>query len=37
MDKIPLKQMILPLVVFDATPSLAKDPDHAFSVDDLPA
>jgi kynurenine formamidase len=30
MDAIPLKQMILPLVVFDATPYLAKDRDHAF-------
>jgi len=37
MDKIPLKQMILPLVVFDATPFLAKDPNHAFSLDDLRA
>jgi len=37
MDKIPLKQMILPLVVFDATPFLAKDPNHAFSIDDLRA
>src|SRR5580704_2820132 len=30
MDKIPLKEMILPLVVLDDTPYLAKDPDHAF-------
>jgi kynurenine formamidase len=37
MDKIPLEQMILRLVVFDATPSLAKDPNHAFSVEDLRA
>jgi kynurenine formamidase len=37
MDKIPLKQMILPLVVFDATPFLGKDPNHAFSVEDLRA
>ena len=35
MDRIPLKEMILPLVVLDDTPYLAKDPDHAFSVDDL--
>src|SRR5437588_11909615 len=34
MDKIPLKEMILPLVVFDSTPLLAKDPNHAFSLDD---
>jgi kynurenine formamidase len=37
MDKIPLKEMILPLVVLDDTPYLAKDPNHAFSVDDLKA
>ncbi len=37
MDKIPLKQMILPLIVLDDTPYLAKDPNHAFSVDDLKA
>ncbi len=35
MDKIPLKQMILPLIVLDDTPYLAKDPNHVFSVDDL--
>ena len=35
MDKIPLKQMILPLIVLDDTPYLAKDPNHAFSVDNL--
>ncbi len=35
MDKIPLKQMILPLVVLDDTRFLAKDPNHAFSVADL--
>ena len=37
MDKIPLKQMILRLVVLDDTPYLAKDPNHAFSVADLKA
>ena len=37
MDQIPLKQMILPLVVLDDTPYLAKDLNHAFSVDDLKA
>ena len=37
MDRIPLKQMVLPLVVFDATPLLVKDPNHAFSLDDLRA
>jgi kynurenine formamidase len=37
MDQIPLKNMILPLVVFDETPLLANDPNHAFSVEDLRA
>ena len=37
MDKIPVKQMILPLVVFDDTSFLAKDPNHPFSVADLMA
>jgi kynurenine formamidase len=37
MDKIPLKEMILPLVVLDDTPYLAKDPNHPFSIDDLKA
>ncbi|WP_445221490.1 cyclase family protein [Bradyrhizobium sp. Pa8] len=37
MDKIPLKQMILPLIVLDDTPYLAKDPNHAFSLEDLHA
>jgi kynurenine formamidase len=37
MDKIPLKDMVLPLVVFDETPLLAQDPNHAFSVEDLKA
>jgi len=35
MDNIPLKQMILPLVVFDVTPYLGKDRNHAFAVRDL--
>lgn len=35
MDEIPLTQMIMPLIVLDDTPYLAKDPDHAFSVADL--
>ena len=37
MDEIPLKQMILPLIVLDDTPYLAKDENHAFSVEDLKA
>ena len=35
MDKIPLKQMILPLIVLDDTPYLANDANHAFSLADL--
>lgn len=35
MDRIPLKQMILPLVVFDMTPMLGADPDHALGVADI--
>jgi kynurenine formamidase len=37
MDNIPVKQMILPLVVFDATPRLAANPNHAWSVADIEA
>jgi kynurenine formamidase len=37
MDQIPLKQIILPLIVLDNTLYLAKDPNHAFSLDDLRA
>jgi len=37
MDLIPLKQMVLPLIVLDATPYLQKDPNHAFSLADLRA
>jgi kynurenine formamidase len=37
MDKIPLKQMILPLIVLDNTPYQTKDDNHAFSVADLKA
>jgi hypothetical protein len=37
MDRIPLKQMILPPIVLDDTPFLAKDPNHAFSVEELRA
>lgn len=35
MDEIPVKEMILPLVVFDITPRLADDPAHALSVQDI--
>jgi kynurenine formamidase len=34
-DQIPLEQMILPLIVLDDTPYLSRDPNHAFSVEDL--
>ncbi|MGE0061883.1 MAG: cyclase family protein [Xanthobacteraceae bacterium] len=37
MDKIPLKQMILRLIVLDNTRYQAKDANHAFSVADLKA
>src|SRR4030095_12480897 len=37
MDQIPLKQMVLPLIVFDMTPMLASDPNHALTVDDIKA
>ena len=35
MDKIPVKQMFLPLVVFDDTKYFDKDPNHAFTVEDI--
>jgi kynurenine formamidase len=35
LDRIPLEQMILPLVVLDDTPYLARDPNHGFSIEDL--
>ncbi len=37
MDEIPVKQMILPLVVFNITPMLRKDPNHALTVADIRA
>jgi kynurenine formamidase len=37
MDEIPLKQMILPLEVFDMTPILKTEPNHALSFDDIKA
>jgi kynurenine formamidase len=37
MDQIPLKQMILPLVVFDMTPIIKTDENHALTVDDIKA
>jgi kynurenine formamidase len=35
MDELPLKQMILPLVVFDITRLLAHDPNHALTIADI--
>lgn len=35
LDKIPLQEMILPLIVIDTTPLLAQDPAHALNVDDI--
>lgn len=37
LDQIPLTEMILPLVVFDITPLLGKDPNHALTVQDIQA
>jgi len=37
LDRLALHDMILPLVVFDATPFLKDDPAHAFSRQDLDA
>ena len=37
MDRIPLQQMILPLVVLDATPLIRHDANHAYSVADIRA
>lgn len=37
MDEIPLSEMILPLVVFDITPLLTTEPNHALTVDDITA
>jgi kynurenine formamidase len=34
-DAIPIDEMILPLVVFDATPFLKTDPSHAWTVADI--
>jgi kynurenine formamidase len=37
LDELPIKQMILPLVVFDITPLLGRDPNHALSLSDIRA
>lgn len=35
LDKIPVKQMILPLCVIDITSDIKKDPNHQCSVEDI--
>ena len=35
MDNLPLKEMILKLIVFDVTPLLARDPNHALTAKDI--
>jgi kynurenine formamidase len=35
LDQLPVKDMLLPLVVFDITPKLANDPNHALTVGDI--
>ena len=35
LDELPVKDMILPLVVFDMTPQLRSDPNHALTVEDI--
>lgn len=37
MDQIPVDQMFLPLIVLDNTEHMKKDPNHAFSLEDLQA
>ncbi len=34
-DELPVKDMILPLVVFDITPKLQDDPNHALTMGDI--
>jgi kynurenine formamidase len=35
LDELPVKEMILPLVVFDITPKLRSEPNHALTVEDI--
>jgi kynurenine formamidase len=35
LDELPVKDMILPLVVFDLTPKLHDDPNHQLRVEDI--
>src|ERR1051325_8211278 len=35
LDQLPVKNMLLPLVVFDITPKLENDPNHALGIEDI--
>jgi kynurenine formamidase len=35
LDQLPVKDMVLPLVVFDITPKLAYEPNYALRVEDI--
>jgi kynurenine formamidase len=35
LDELPVKEMILPLVVFDITPKLPGDPNHVLTIEDI--
>ena len=35
LDQLPVKDMLLPLVVFDITPKLAQEPNYALTVEDI--
>ncbi|HTG43374.1 MAG TPA: cyclase family protein [Verrucomicrobiae bacterium] len=35
LDELPVKEMILPLVVFDITPKLLHDPNYALAIADI--
>lgn len=35
LDQLPVDNMILPLVIFDITPQLHDEPNHALTVDDI--
>ena len=35
LDELPVKDMLLPLIVFDITPKLHEDPDYALRIQDI--
>ena len=35
LEQLPVKEMILPLVVFDMTPKLREDANHALTIEDI--